>query len=298
MDEDDVLVGEPADSGMGDSLPSSNDDDTVGDDRMPGSDSDDSGTSDDGDGDGESGDSEGGEPHRGRASEKRIRQLVAKGKEKDREIEYWKMQAVKGGPAAGSPAPSVTPPRDPDIDTPLPKPDPAAFENFDAYEAAKDDWLLKEGERRAAVKFRDEKKRADVRSRRDQVTAMIQEAVNTDKTFQAAASDPTFIQTDVVQQLIIDSDDPVAILKHLHSNRSTLDKLNRMDQISAARFMGKLEAQLSRPSPSPVRKVSDAPAPVRSVVNSGGVSSVPDDEMDTGTWMAHERKRIAEARRR
>lgn len=66
---------------------------------------------------------------------------------------------------------------------------------------------------------------------------------------------------DHVSALVLESEKSALIAVHLAENPQTLDALNRMSDVKAARELGRIESKLSRPTP----KATKAPAPVAPV---------------------------------
>lgn len=76
----------------------------------------------------------------------------------------------------------------------------------------------------------------------------------------------------VAAELIIDSDQSAALVHHMANNPSEAYRINKLSPTQQAYEIAKLEARLTAP---PVRRVSQAPAPVQTV--SGGAGSNAQD---------------------
>jgi hypothetical protein len=68
--------------------------------------------------------------------------------------------------------------------------------------------------------------------------------------------------------LVFESDNPVDMAYYLGKHEDELDKIARMDEVQAARYIGKLESKLATP-PEPPKKVSSA-RPISPIGASGG----------------------------
>jgi len=205
-------------------------------------------------------------------AEKRIRQLVAKQRDAERDAEYWR--GVAEGRAAGQPATPAMPGADaggPSGPTPTP-------EQFESY----DDFLYAEFKHRAS-------KEAAI-TRQTQAQAEVHQKFM-EKVNQEAEADPEILDilrdarflpnsnpmSGVIASAIKESDVSPQIMRHLHKNQGELQKLYQMTPVAAAREIGKLEQRLlSLNKPEPVRKVSQAPEPIKTLEPKG--SQLPDME--------------------
>ncbi len=94
---------------------------------------------------------------------------------------------------------------------------------------------------------------------------------------------------------VLESDIGPAIFRHLALNPEVLEKLNGMSEKSAIREIGKIEAVLEKNEKTapPVKKVSTAPEPVKSVKSSQGVVQKALHEMSQSEYEAYRRKQGA-----
>jgi hypothetical protein len=88
----------------------------------------------------------------------------------------------------------------------------------------------------------------------------------------------------VLQQLVTESDIGPQLIYHLGKNPEIVDRLNRMDAVSVARELGRLEAKLT---PQKARTTSNAPDPIKPV--KAGVSplrATPESAKDMDAYIA------------
>ena len=88
---------------------------------------------------------------------------------------------------------------------------------------------------------------------------------------------------------IMAADNSPEIVYHLGSNQDLADKLASSDPITAARMIGRLEAQLS--SSPPKKNISKAPDPIEPI-RGGSAVDVDEDKLSTDEWIARRRKQV------
>lgn len=100
------------------------------------------------------------------------------------------------------------------------------------------------------------------------------------------------IKNQIIADAIMMSDIGPDIRFHLAQNPDMMDKLNSMHPARAAVEIGKIEAQLSVPktATAPVRTVTRAPAPIRSVISNGVTVTTDPEKMSMDEYMRSRNK--------
>jgi hypothetical protein len=105
--------------------------------------------------------------------------------------------------------------------------------------------------------------------------------------------------SDTAVEALLDSDIRVKLAVHLLANPSDVDRIGKLSPGRQASELGKLEAKLSS---APVKKVSQAPAPITPVTGKGSVTTAdlydPKFASNTDAWIAEYNRKQAEKRKR
>ena len=181
-------------------------------------------------------------------AEKRIKQLVAKQREAERDAEYWR------GVAQGQKPPVV--PQAPNV----PKP-----EDFESY----DDFIVAKAEHNYSVKQAQQKERETYESLNATFNERINKAAENDPEILEIVNDKTLPVSAPMAMSIKESDAAPEILKYLSEHRDESLKLSRMSPIAAAREIGKIEYKLTNVPKVETKKVSQAPEPIKPVEPKG-----------------------------
>ena len=208
-------------------------------------------------------------------AEKRIKQLVAKQREAEREAAYWRGvsegkyphpndEPVKQGPNGQEVAPVA--------------PDITQFTDYSDYEVAKDAYLVE----KAKYEFRQEQKAiAQARERQTiegQFTERVQKVAETKPQILDIIKDQTLPINDITADLIRHSEAGPDVVLYLNENREEALKIAQMHPILAAREFGRIEAKLLTPKTvTPTQKISQAPEPITPV----GTRGAPSVDLDS-----------------
>lgn len=212
---------------------------------------------------------------------KAIRELKSQRKkrqEAEKEAAYWRgiAEASHRG-AAPAPVQQSTP-----VST-----EPPRIENFDTYEAyenAKEEYLLNKAEQRILARRQQEEQTLSLSRSQQEFNARIEKAAEDDPEIMDYVRDTTLPINDAMASVIRDSDAAPQLLKYLGNNRNEAQRLFRMNPVLAARELGKIEATiLATPKPVP-KKVSMAPAPVTPVTPAGS-STVDETQLSIEEFM-------------
>jgi len=194
------------------------------------------------------------------------------------------------------------------------QPTPSQFEDYDDFEAA--DTLFKQADRKyivdlARYEARQEFSNQSHQQQRHQTETQVAQAFQ-GRLKEEAALDPDIITlantfhlpgpsqlplTGEMQDAIRESDVGPKLLRHFANNRAEVLRLAALSPATQLREIGKIEAAIiNKPQPA-VKRVSQAPEPIKPV---GGNSSsdVDEDKMPMSDYLARERARAADKRKR
>jgi hypothetical protein len=191
-------------------------------------------------------------------AEKRIKQLVAKQREAEREAEYWRGRAES----------QVRP--EPTQQSTTAAPEVYQFEQYDDYLVAKAKHEIRH-EIRAEQEQRENKSK--VETFEQTFNTRINKAAETEPEILEIVNDRTLPISNPMAMVIKESESAPEIIKYLSRNREESFKISRMNPIAAAREIGKIEYKISnQPKPEPIKKVSQAPEPIKPIESKGGQS--------------------------
>lgn len=232
--------------------------------------------------------------------EKRIGQLTARNRSLETELaEIRARAAFLEGQMSAKPIPAPTGPGTESSAVPLvlpPPPDPANYEDDIAYQRDYEKWWRQDypialtAHAREQLKLETQQTEAE-RNRRAAEAKAQQNFANfsqkldaeyeKDPEFYDMVHDPRlkFLNGPLFQQLQ-ESDNPVAILRHLAANPQEGFRLYQMNEFGIARELGKLEAKLTT-TPQPDNKVSGAPPPINAL--KGNEALTGSDPLTSGT---------------
>jgi hypothetical protein len=190
------------------------------------------------------------EPQETRA-EKRIKQLVAKQREAERQAEYWRGVASQGKQAPTQPA-AGTPPA-PTVD------------QFEAY----DDFLVAKAKHEIRTEQAANEQKARISNASAAFAERINKAAEKEPEILEIVNDPTLPISEVMGFVIKESEAAPDILKYLSEHRDESLKLTRMTPASAAREIGKIEYKILNQPKTEIKKVSQAPEPIKPIEPKG-----------------------------
>jgi len=218
----------------------------------------------------------------------RFKEVYGKAKATERELEYWKKQAIDRQQTA---APGTKPTGDKLPDDLPPKPQFADYTDDAAYYEALAEWKLEEREARG----RQEQQRNREAERTQTFQQKISEGMTKFEDFQDVAFLPAGMpSTDALITALHDSDKAADILYHFGKNRDEAIRIASLDPVLAAREIGKLEARFAS-KPAVPKKTNNQPAAPTSPV--GGHEPPPgkrEQDMTMEEWEAwYEKKRAS-----
>lgn len=233
--------------------------------------------------------------------QRRIDKLNAKISDKDKELEYWRSQAMKSQtePKLEQKTEQKTESKTSANDG---KPDPEKFSTHADYVEALTDWKTER-------KFmeRDQKlEKSKLQIEQDKLARAYQERVKTfsekNKDFSEVLSELNGVfVSPAVREIIFTSDNGPAIAYELAKNRDEFERVNKLSPLAAAKELGRIEARFSsNPSPekNEPKKITNAPKPI-DPVGAGGKGSVKKSIYDSNLSQAeYESLRREENKRR
>lgn len=214
-----------------------------------------------------------GEAPRKNGVSKRIDELVKLREEARRDAEYWRKVALEKLEAEKGKAPVKT-------ETPVNagKPSQDMFKTYDEYVEALTDWKLQEKTRNDA-----EARRIDEEGRR--LAGRIAKAEEKYPDFKAVALNPDVPISPAMYSALVESEAGADIAYWLGKNPNEAGRIAALSPIAAVKEIGRLELRLSGQNAGP-RRVSQAPAPVRTVSGSDGAVEKAPAEMSMEEYKA------------
>lgn len=225
--------------------------------------------------------------------QKRIDHLTWEKNQREREAEYWRQRAMETvkpePPKPAEPAPSM--------------PTLEAYGYDEAkYQAALVDFARAEARREAEAFLTRREQEAQERAKaatfeKRQAEFIASKPDYADKVLR----DPTLPISEVMADVIRESDDGPALAYYLAENRAIAETIAQLPERAAARELGRLEARLAAqreaakaPSP-PVSKAPPPPPRIEAVSESTTVRTTDSsgDRLSDEEWVRLERKRLA-----
>jgi hypothetical protein len=221
------------------------------------------------------------EPRRKSGAEARIDELTRLRREAERDRDYWRDHATRQQPAKPEPVIAEKP-------KPLPKLEDFNYDEA-AYQAALTEHVSAEAARKVRAEIQREQAQQTERQREESFRKREAEFVAKtpdyqDKAYRAPISD-------VMADIIKDSDKGPELAYYLGSNPDESRSIAQMSERQAALALGRLEAKLEKPSaPAPAPKpVSKAPPPTPSIEGSEpAITVTPDSPESDEKWSAEE----------
>jgi hypothetical protein len=187
--------------------------------------------------------------------QKRIDELTRLRREAERDRDHWRAQAMRHTPAT----PEVAQPEAPK------KPPTLAEHNYDeaAYQAALVEHVKAETARQVREDLRKEQAEQTKRQKQETFSTREREFAGKHADYLELTRDGSLPVTQTMVELLQEADAGPEVLYYLANNRDEAFRISQMDEKSAARAIGRLEAKLETPAkPAPPPKpVSKAPPP-------------------------------------
>lgn len=230
----------------------------------------------------------------------KVSESVRRAEEKEKEVEYWKKEALKTKDPEQSKAGKVETKVEP-----TGKPNPDDFDTHAEWAEALTDWKI---EQRDKIKEAETQKSA-LKSEQDKVLSSHRDRVIA---FKEKAKDWDEVMSDVsdvmvspaVQEVFTTSDLGPELMYELAKNVKELDRICKLSPLAAARELGKLERKIelkltpqdSEKKPEPP-KITKAPKPIEPVGSSKGPVAKSIDDPNI-SFSEYERIRREQKKRR
>jgi hypothetical protein len=207
---------------------------------------------------------------------KAVRDLIQQRKRRqaaEQEAAYWRgvAEAKGNSPTVEQPKPAPVQ-QQPEV---LKAPSSDQFETWEAYEQAKDEYLVAKA-RQSVIQ---EMQKAQAQQQQAKVQSTFWEKVeqiedNDDPMIRETIKNVGNMVSPVVADLVVQSDDGIELVKYLNNNRKEALRISQLPPLAAAKAIGKIEASLAaKPKVEPPKKVSQAPAPIKTVTPAGSVDT-------------------------
>lgn len=205
---------------------------------------------------------DGSEQKRKRGAEKRIAELVKKAHEAQREAEYYRKQA-EAGKSGGI------------------NPDDYEGGEYDPRYIAAVAKAEIQAELRAERLAQDQAVESEMaEQRRAEVQAKMAEARVRYPDFDAVAFNQNLPITEVMAEVISESDKAADLAYYLGKNPAIAAKVAGMSPLAAARELGRIESTLSAP-----KKMSSAPDPIKPIAGKHSEAVTDPNKLDIDEWM-------------
>lgn len=212
---------------------------------------------------------------KGKGAEKRIKNLLKQKTQAQRELEYWKAQALENLKAKNPAKQEDEAPKE------LPKqladgePDPDKFESHTAYLKAVVKWELKQEEAEKKAKEREVQVKSEFETRVSGFQNKVKEFQKVTEDFSDVMEDVDDIPMSIgIQEALLDSDLGPQVMYELAKNRTEYERINKLSVVAAAKEIGKLEARISSESQEKpkeeTKKLTKAPPPLKPAASGTG----------------------------
>lgn len=215
--------------------------------------------------------------------------------DKEREIEYWKQEALKGKDAE----PQVKAAKTEVVSEGKPTPD--LFETHAEFIEALTDWKTDQKFAQEKAKQSQASLKTEIETKKQRVGQEVRDLAAKNEQFAELLEDVGEIPMSItVESLLLDADKPADLWFELAKDKDAYEKLNRMSALQAAKEIGKIEARLTSSVKKETPKepqTTKAPAPISPVTKSAAnvKKSIHDEDLSQADY---ERMRAAEIKRK
>jgi len=215
---------------------------------------------------------------------KRIDELTHQRRSAERERDYWREMAMKGG----QPQPEKSAP----VEAPGEAPNPLSFDSEAEYQKAMDEWI----DQRTEYKLSQREKQAQEAQTQQEKQEIVkswekrqnQYADSKDDYYEVALN-PDLPITDAMGDAITTSDNGPEVLYWLGSNPQEAARIAGLSAFAAAREIGRIEARFNGP---PAKKTTKAPPPINPLSGAGSKATTDPDKMPVKDWLAWRNKQL------
>lgn len=219
------------------------------------------------------------EQKKSRGVQKRLDELTRNWREEQRRSQ-WLEQQLELAQKQSQPEPTPAPQGKPQLDQ---------FDSYEEYTEALTDWKV---DQKLQSQTELQQQEQQQRTRQDKELAFNRKAAEFSELHEdfdtvvrsIPLSDSTF-------QAALNSEKSAEILYHLGQNYELAEKIDRMDNVSAAMELGRIEAALVQAD----RSQTNAPDPLDPIDGgTGGAPSADPDKMSMSEWKAWREKQLAQ----
>ena len=161
-----------------------------------------------------------------------------------------------------------------------PEPKAAEFEDYDEYVKKLTDWRVNSARAQWEAESQRKENERSASERQAALREKLQEGYQLYSDFEDVAFDRSASHiTPMVVDLLADCDHPAEVVYHLAKNRVEGMAIARMTPLRAARAIAKLEDKIvsnRADNPPPIKPISKAPPPIKTVGSSAAVSKDPE----------------------
>lgn len=162
------------------------------------------------------------------------------------------------------------------------------FDDFDQFEAAKEQYLIQKAKQELQRSMQMEQAKATQQQLDQKFAEKIAKAAEIEPDVADIVNDPTLPVSQDMASLIKQSEMSVELLKYINDNRQAAQRMMQMAPAQLGYEMGRLEATIAAKAMSvkveAPKKVSMAPEPIQTVTSNGAVDPDP-DSMPIEEWM-------------
>ncbi len=210
--------------------------------------------------------------------QKKIDKLTKLRADAQRELEYWKTQALKQAQAETE-KPVEKKAESIDLSS---KPKADNFDSHEDYVEALTDWKLEQKEKEREAKQKETQVKTEYQKQVESFQSKVKDFQKTVEDFEDVISEVDDISLSIgIQDSLLNSELGPQIMYELAKDRKELERINSLSPISAAREIGKIEARIANESSSEKeqqKKLTKAPPPVSPLgAGSAKVMKSPED---------------------
>lgn len=213
--------------------------------------------------------------------QKRIDKLTRQKSEVEREVEYWKQQALKQQ--------AIAQPQETKIET-QDKPSAENFESYDEYIDALTDWKLTQKEQTAKKQNESERLKQTIDEKVASFKASSEQFASATPDYEDVLEGVDHIQiTPSFENALLESKYGAQVAYELAKDPERFAKINQMPVLQAAIEIGKVEASIDMRKQTSQAKPTNAPAPINPV--GGSAPAVKSEsEMSDSEWYKSRQK--------
>lgn len=194
--------------------------------------------------------------------QERINKITRKRYEAERERDYYKAELERLKAEAQKP-------KEAPAETTSEKPKEEDFENYSDFVEALADWKAEQKAAQIERKLKEEREQAQKQSAQQEFVAKLEQGREKYSDFDEVVFDPDVPITQPMVEALHDCEHAADIAYYLGKHPDVAGHIASLSPLAAAREIGIIEAELSKPKAPPAKKVTQAPEPINP--SGGGV---------------------------